>query len=98
MWNADHLPLAKVALEEWSNGKLKLFHNLIEISEFMESEIRGAKVVIANFKGKQPKVWWSFCQRVHRSNIDGYNTSLVLSMLLNHIAVGWEDFKDIEQR
>jgi hypothetical protein len=62
----------------------------------MDAEIGGAKAIIANFKGRRPKAWQSFCQRVHRSNVDGYNTRLVPSRLLNHIAVGWDDFKDVE--
>jgi len=90
------LPQFEVALEEWSDGELKPFRNLIEISELMDSEIREAKAVIANFKGRRPKAWRSFCQRVHRSNVNGYDTSLAPSRLLNHIAVGWEDFKDVE--
>ena len=65
VWDVDPLTQVKVAVEEWSDGELKLIHNLIEITEHMDSKIKAAKAVIANFKDGHPKAWRSFCLRVH---------------------------------
>ena len=89
------LAQVEVALEEWSDGELKLFRNLVEISERMDSEIRGAKAVIAKFKDRRPKAWRSFCQKVHRSNANSHDTGLAASRSLNYLAVGWREFNDM---
>ena len=93
----EHWLLAQVevALEEWSNSELKLFCNLIEISERMDFKIRGAKSVIANSKDRWPKAWQLFCQRVHWSNANSHNTSLAVLRSLNYLAVRWGEFKDM---